>query len=245
MKIDWWTVLLQTINLLVLLWLLERFFWRPLTRMIEARRARLAAAQAEIEDKKRQLDTALAEVERTRAGFAAEREALLESARKEAEAQRTRLLEAAQKEAEEIRRQAREAMAREHADAREAWHRAAAELAVEIARRLLQALDPQAIETAFLEPLFTHLDTLPPETRRLLAAAPSLQILSAAPLSETAKRRCRERLGQSLGAVPEVQFRVDATLIAGIELHAPNVAIRHSWQAELERLREELRDAAP
>jgi len=32
MTIDWWTLGIQTVNVVILIWLLERFFWRPSRR---------------------------------------------------------------------------------------------------------------------------------------------------------------------------------------------------------------------
>ena len=39
MEIDWWTLAIQTVNFLVVVWLLSRFLYRPVRRMIEAREA--------------------------------------------------------------------------------------------------------------------------------------------------------------------------------------------------------------
>ena len=39
MTIDWWTLGIQTVNVVILVWLLGRFFWRPVAAMIEQRRA--------------------------------------------------------------------------------------------------------------------------------------------------------------------------------------------------------------
>ena len=39
MTIDWWTLGIQTVNVIILIWLLGRFFWRPVAAMIEQRRA--------------------------------------------------------------------------------------------------------------------------------------------------------------------------------------------------------------
>ena len=39
MTIDWWTLGIQTVNVVVLVWLLQHFFWRPVAAMIEQRRA--------------------------------------------------------------------------------------------------------------------------------------------------------------------------------------------------------------
>ena len=35
MTIDWWTLGLQAVNVAVLIWLLGRFFWKPVAAMIE------------------------------------------------------------------------------------------------------------------------------------------------------------------------------------------------------------------
>lgn len=38
MTIDWATLGIETVNIAVLVWLLGRFFWRPVSGIIEARR---------------------------------------------------------------------------------------------------------------------------------------------------------------------------------------------------------------
>ncbi|PPC85052.1 MAG: ATPase, partial [Methylocystis sp.] len=41
MRFDWWTLGLQTVNFAVLVWLLHRLLYRPVLRMIDARRAEM------------------------------------------------------------------------------------------------------------------------------------------------------------------------------------------------------------
>src|SRR5580658_7871950 len=72
MTIDWWTLGLQTVNVLILIWLLERFFWRPVAAMIETRRAASAQDLAAAAAQRAQAAAALADIEKTRAGVAAE-----------------------------------------------------------------------------------------------------------------------------------------------------------------------------
>ena len=43
MPIDWWTLALQTVNVLILVWLLARFFCRPVAAMIVAKRQEQAS----------------------------------------------------------------------------------------------------------------------------------------------------------------------------------------------------------
>jgi F-type H+-transporting ATPase subunit b len=73
MTIDWWTLGIQAVNVVILIWLLARFFWRPVAAMIAQRRA--TAQQTGLSRESSQATDALAEIERTRAGFDTEREA--------------------------------------------------------------------------------------------------------------------------------------------------------------------------
>ena len=92
MAIDWWTFGLQTVNVLILIWILSRFFWRPVAAMIERRRVQ---AQALLDDAQAARDAAaksLAEAEKRSAGFAKERESILQQARGEAAEARRALM---------------------------------------------------------------------------------------------------------------------------------------------------------
>ena len=42
MRIDWWTLGLQTVNVLILVWILSRFLFRPVVAILEERRATAA-----------------------------------------------------------------------------------------------------------------------------------------------------------------------------------------------------------
>ena len=47
MLIDWFTVIAQVINFLILVWLLKRFLYRPILNAIDAREKRIAAEIAD------------------------------------------------------------------------------------------------------------------------------------------------------------------------------------------------------
>src|SRR5580698_7878214 len=99
MTLSWWTLGIQTVNVVILIWLLGRFFWRPVAAMIEQRRATAQRIVTEAEVKRSEATAALAGIERTRAGFAGEREAILAAAHEAAEQERATRLAEAEKEA--------------------------------------------------------------------------------------------------------------------------------------------------
>ena len=52
MPIDWFTVLVQAINFLILVWLLKRFLYKPILHAIDEREKGIATQLADVEAKK-------------------------------------------------------------------------------------------------------------------------------------------------------------------------------------------------
>ncbi len=241
MTIDWWTLGIQTVNVLILVWLLGRFFWRPVAAMIEQRRAAAQAMLAEAEAKRGQAAAALAEVERTRAGFAEERDAILAAAHQAAEQARTARLAEVTKEAAALETAAKAAIETEKADVDKAWAERASRLAVEIAERLAARLDGAAVRAVFLDWLIKEIGALPEPVRQAVAAnGVALEAISATPLDPADQERYRKLIGEAFGAHPQIAFKENPALIVGLELHGPHLVVSNSWRADLTRILGEL-----
>ena len=236
MTIDWWTLGIQTVNVVILVWLLGRFFWRPVAAMIEQRRATAQRLLAEAEGKRSEATAALAEIERTRAGFAQEREAILAEAHAAAERARAARLEVVAKEAASLE--------------------AAARAAIETRKKPRSTrLGPSGrpslrsrSQRAWL-PVWTARRCVPPSwtgssrrsglcrTRCAQAVAANgvtLEAISATPLEPADQQRYRELIGEAFGAHPQITFKADPALIAGLELHGPHLVVTNSWRADLD-----------
>lgn len=237
MIIDWWTLGLQAVNVLILVWLLGRFFWRPVAGMIAARRAAIEQSLADAERSRADAAAALAEAEQARAGFAQEREAIIAAARAAAEEVRAERLAEAAKEAAALEESARATLETERDAIDRAWSERAGKLAVDIAERLLARLEGPVLGEAFLNWLVAEVRHLPEAIRETMTAdGARLEAVSARPLGEAEQERCRALIGEALGATPQMAFTTDPALIAGLELRGPNLVIRNSWRADLDRI---------
>jgi F-type H+-transporting ATPase subunit b len=234
MTIDWWTLGIQSVNIVILIWLLGHFFWRPVAAMIEQRRAATREAFAQVEIQRTQVSATLADIERTRAGFVGEREALLAVARQEAEQERAAILAKAATDAAALEAEAKAAAARDVEAANRAWTERASRLAVAIAGRLVERLQGPAVQDAFLAGLLKSVRELP-EAARLGATAPDvrLQAISAAPIDPADQQRFSDEIGAALGRSARIDFKSDAALIAGFELTAPHFTVGNSWRGDL------------
>jgi F-type H+-transporting ATPase subunit b len=241
MTIDWWTLGIQTVNVVILVWLLGRFFWRPVAFMIEQRRATAERILADAEAKRIEATAALAEIERTRAGFAQEREAILAAAHEVAERARVARLEEVARQTASLEARAKAAIEKEKVEAEKAWAARSSRLAVDIAARLAVRLDGPAVRAAFLDWLLKEIRGLPEPVRQAAAAnGIALEAISATPLDPADQERYRALIGDAFGAHPQIVFKADPALIAGLELHGPHLVMSNSWRADLARILVEL-----
>lgn len=233
MTIDWWTLGIQTVNVAILVWLLQRFFWQPVAAVIVQRRAATQQTMAEADAAKAQAAAALAEIERTRAGFADEREAILTAAHADAETTRAEVLAEARQQAAAIATATQAAIEQEQQAAAGVWQERSARLAIAIAGQLAARLDGTAVRAAFLDwllrELAAHRQVLSPQ-------AATFEVVSATALDAAEQTRTRERLTEALGSDATIVFAVDPALIAGLELHGPHLLVRNSWRADLEQI---------
>lgn len=244
MRIDWWTLALQLVNFAILVWLLQRFLWRPVVRLVDARRAdidaRFEAARAAEARAKTQQDAVASE----RAGMAGERQAIIAAAERQAEEAATARLQRAEREAAEFLDGARKSLAKEREAALAEAQHAAVDLGAEIARRLIDELPMPLRAEAWLERIETALAALPAAERDRLvrdcADGGQVRIVTASALPADVASAWQTRLSERLGDRIAVAFQTDPALIAGVELHLPHAVLHFSWQSALQSIRSEM-----
>ena len=238
MQIDWWTLGLQTFNVVILIALLSRLLFRPVAAMVAARqqaaRDLLAQAEAERQAAAGEREQMAAE----RQAMAARREELLQAAAQEAAGQRELLLAEARSQLEQLRRQEQDNLLRERQQQQHQLEQQAGELALNIARRLLQRLPAPAIDS-FRSGLCEKLAGLPASERAAFGLQPAT-LRSAHPLSAEALESLRAALQQAAGCPLTLTLEVCPPLLAGLELDNGQTVLRNHLAADLARLQQEL-----
>lgn len=234
MRIDWSTLALQTVNVVVLVWLLSRFLFRPVSDIIAKRQA---AARKLIDDASRERDAAHAERERARAeraSLAAARDDALKDALAQAAAERERLIAAARADAQALRDAARAQADADAVQRAKALDARATRLAIDIAAKLLARLPDSARVAGFVDGVAASLARLPADVRASLADEDA-QVRLVAPRALTAQEAaaCRAAFAASVGRPLEHDVRVDPALIAGLELESKYANVRNSLRQDL------------
>jgi len=231
MSLNWWTLALQAINILILVWLLGRFLFRPVMDAIAARQAATDKLLADAQDAKNSAEHEARALKAQNDGFLAETEKRRSQSRASIEAERQSLLAQAKAEAAAIVAQGRAAIDAESSRADMAWRDKAARLAAHMAETLLARYAAGQAMAPMLAALQAGIADLSEADRRRLNADGPPTIVTAAPLDET----LQAAIAQALGG-PAPVFAVDPALIAGIELRTPHIQLRSSWRADLDSM---------
>jgi F-type H+-transporting ATPase subunit b len=234
MTVDWWTLGFQTVNIVILIWLLQRFFWKPISAMIAERRMAAQKALAEAEAARDKAKADLVDIDKTRAGFASERAKVLADAQAEAERVSAAKLAEADRQAAALIAAAKAAVEKDAAAAMLAWASRSSNLAVDIARRLAARLDGPTVHGVFLDCAVKAIRALPATTREAAAASSRpLETTSASPLDAGEQAKALQSIGEAFGAPVKIDFKTDPALIAGLELRTDHLVVANSWRADL------------
>lgn len=246
MQIDWWTLGLQAINFLVLVWLLWRFLYRPVKDVIEKRKALASQAFADAERQEKEAEAARQRFEEGRAGLSEERQDMLNRTHGELEAEREQVMKRVRHEADQLVEAARKSIEEERkatlADVREQ----VAELAVELASDILRKAGAKGSSDVVLDQLEKHLKELPDDERGrlqkdLAMEGTRLTIVTAVPLTAEERHHWTDRLNAQLGQKNKIEFASDPEILGGAELHFPHAVIRFTWADHLRKAEERLR----
>lgn len=246
MQIDWWTLAVQAVNFLVLVWLLWRFLYRPVREVIDKRKQLAEQAFADAEARKGEAEAARRRFEERQAELAGERRDMLKKIHEELEVERRKVLDEAKGEADKLLEDARETIAEEREAALAEVREQGAALAAELASNLLGKAGPAAAGDTFLEALERQLTDMPAEERdrleRDLARDDArLTVVTAAPLTPEQRDRWAERFDACLGREDKTDFATDPEILGGAELRFPHAVLKFSWADQLKKAEEILR----
>ena len=239
MELDWTTFALEIINFLVLVWILQRFLYKPVRNAIAARQAEIEKRLAEAQAVQAQADALKRQYETRVADWNQEREQARAALLEEISAERARRLSALETalEQEQKRNRAlahrREVELRQHAEA-DAFQRGS-----EFVARLLSRLASPALEDRICEVVLEDLHKLPESEVQILRGTSgprdsAVRITSGFPLSKEVRDSLCQALGDVMGKLVTCEFDEDPNLEAGLYITAGPWVLRANLRDELQ-----------
>ena len=247
MLIDWFTVGAQIVNFLILVWLLKHFLYKPILDAIDAREKRIAAELADADAKKAEAEKERTDFEDKNKAFDRQRSALLGKVADEAKAERERLIDQAKKDAESLRVTQADALRGDQVRLGSEITLLAEKEVFAIARKALTDLSTVSLEERIGEVFTRRLRELDPKAKELLSAAlknspqPAL-IRSAFDLPADQKAAIQNALNETFSTVVRIKFEDSQDVVCGIELTANGQKVAWSIASYLTELSKKVSD---
>ena len=223
MLIDWFTVAAQALNFLILVWLMKRFLYKPILHAIDAREERIAKELADADAKKAEAQKERDEFEHKNQEFDQQRAALLSKATDEAQAERQRLLDEARKAAAALSSKRQETLRNEEENLHQAISRRTQQEVFAIARKALTDLATTSLEERLGEVFTRRLREMDGQAKAgfaeaLKTASDPAVVRSAFDLPAEQRAAIQNALNETFSAEIHVRFETAPDLISGIEL---------------------------
>src|SRR5271156_792019 len=223
MPINWFTVAAQAINFLILVWLLKSFLYKPILDAIDQREKGISTQLAEAEAKKAESQKERDDFQRKNEAFDQERAALLKHATDEAKAERQRLLDDARKDADLLRAKRQEALRNEQRNLSQEIMRWTQKEVFAITRKTLTDLAATSLEERMGAVFVQRLRALTGPAKEQMAASLKTSKLpasvrSAFDLPAEQRAAIQKALNETFSADIRIRFETVPELVSGIEL---------------------------
>lgn len=248
MLIDWFTVVAQVINFLVLVYLLKRFLYGPIIRAMDKREKRIAARLEEAETKKKEARQEAERYQEKNRELDSQREALLSEIKEEAEVQRKELMSQARNQVDAIRANWYQAIEREKEAFLQDLRQRASKHTCAIARHAFNDLANADLEhhiiRVFIERLRNldekELGALKESIRR---SGQTIKVQSAFEIPQEMSQQIAQILQERASEAIDLHFEMSSDVVCGIELKAHGRKIAWNVAEYLETLETALAEA--
>ena len=248
MLIDWFTVVAQIINFLILIALLKYFLY---DRVIQAMDAREQRVRSRLESAEKREEESEAEAERYRRKhqeIEERRQEMMDKAKEEADHQQKELTQQARQEVEAMRSRWQETVEREKENFLRELRQLAGDQVYALSRQVLRDLADAGLEERLIRVFLDRIEKMGEEERERMARAIKEEgnravVRSGFDISGTDRQKITRSLHEMISTDADIHYETDPEIIAGIELKGGGHKIAWSVDTYLSELEERTRVA--
>jgi len=238
MNFDTTTFLFEIANFLILLWILQRLFYRPLLDMIAQRKQYIDQTLSDAQTLKQQADEQCLLYQNRLTEWEQEKQVAREALQQQLNVERAKQLEQLKDEFELEQQKYRVHLARKQQKFMRQAEQQALTNAAKFAAILLQQASGPELEARLFDYLLSALSGLPEECRSCLQYADrqthmTIKVSSAYMLNDEQRQRLEQCLALQFQIPLSFEYQCDRSLIAGLKLDIGAWALNANLQHEL------------
>lgn len=245
MQIDWFTVIAQVLNFLILVWLLKRFLYKPILKAIDEREEKIASQIRDAEAKDTLAKKEHAEFIKKNETFDKQKKGLMDKAVAETNAEREKLFETARNEAANLRSKLEKALDEMQENLNHDIVQKTQQEVFEIARKALADLASVSLEEQSVIVFIKRINDLKKEEKQhfidsFKSESSPVMVQSAFDLSKKQQTEITNAVNKLIGTETHFQFKTSPEIISGVELSANGYKLAWSISEYLNSLQKSI-----
>lgn len=242
MEINWFTVIAQIVNFLILVYLLKRFLYKPVLEAIDAREKKIAAQLADAAAKKAEAIEDKDLFRQKNEAFDRERVIKMQEVNKQIDLEKERLFEEVRKESTELRLKFEESFKQQEQEIKESLVKKTKDAVFAIAGKTLSDLASAELEEQIVTVFIGKIEKLDgAEKSKFMDALKnnddSIIIKSVFELSTTSKQKLEEVIAKITDTQNEFKYLQEPELVSGIEIMTKSFQMSWNIDSYLESLK--------
>jgi F-type H+-transporting ATPase subunit b len=232
------TFVLEIINFLILIWILQRLFYKPLLEVIDKRKQHIDQSLADAKKLHQEAVELRSLYENRQKLWMQEKKAALNALHQQIETEKNAQMDKLHVELEQERQKARVSLTRQQQELQQQAEKQALQNGARFAGMLLQQSASPELEVRFINMLMDNLTTLPEACRLYLQTLGTkksvpVKITSAYPLTADLQQQLEQKLGSLINSQINFQYHQDPELIAGLRIDIGAWVLNTNLQHEL------------
>jgi F-type H+-transporting ATPase subunit b len=245
MDINWFTVIAQLINFLILVWLLKRFLYKPILDAVNEREKKITDQLKDAEDKKATAQQEKDEFKKKNEDFDQQKKGLMDNVVAEAASEKNQLIEAAKAEAKELISKMEKAAKEEQENENKEHAQNTQKHVFEITRKALESIASLSLDEQSTNSFIKHLKSSNDEAKQKFIDAfkshpDAITVSSAFDLPVKQQNEITDAVNELLDTKTKLQFKTLPGIISGIELSAKGYKIGWSFSEYLSALKQNI-----
>lgn len=244
MEISWFEIIMQIINFFILLFVLQKLFYKPVTKAMANRQERIAKAEKEAAIKTSEAEKLIKEYDNKIANIESEKKSILDKSREEALEDKHSLLEKYKEEADNKRKSYINEVEEEKENFIKNLRLELGENAVKIASKILNTITSSELEeevfNSFIIDLKNIKENIP--NKDILDEKSHVNLSSSRELSEDNKSKIKLTLKESIPQIENITYEVNKDLVLGYELNLETYTIHNNIKNYLKEVENNIKN---
>lgn len=248
MKINWFTLIAQVINFIILMWLLKRYLYKPILKAIDERENKIKAQLNDAEAKKAEAKKERDEFTKKNETFNNQKEALMLKVIDESNSEGEKLKAQVRGEAKLLKAKLEKSLKEEQESNHLEITKKIQQEVIRIAKKTLTDLSSVRLEDEIVNTFIKRITALKEDEREQLVATLNsdnnpILIQSAFALSKDQQAHIKKAILHLIGNERPFQFNATSELIGGIELSTNGYKLSWSISEYLKSLKKNMSKA--